>query len=290
MRTDQSSRDSVQSVERAFEILFAFSADRPVLGASEIARLIGLNRTTAHRLLVTLEACGVVRRDPPTQKYTLTARVLQFSNTFLQLSGVRAAAMAPMAALRDATNETAALHIRDGFGRIVLAQVESQRELRRTYPNLGDPIPLHLGAPSKVILAFMAPDEIALYLDQTTLSGTTPFAWPSREALEEELARIGKQGYAVSCQERSLGVVSIAAPIFDRSGAVVASVNVSGPLSLIGEDERRSYAPLVVHAASDISRALGFIGSEPILRDGPTRAREPAALMGVSSTHRLGRP
>ncbi len=282
MRTKDQARQSVQSVDLAFEILFAFSVDRPVLGVSEVARLVGLNRTTAHRLLVTLEGCGVVRRDPATQKYTLTARVLQFSNTFLQLSGIRTAAMGPMTALRDATNETAALHIRDGFGRIILAQVESHRELRRTYPNLGEPIPLHLGAPSKAILAFMTAEEIALYLDQTSLSGTTPFAWPSREALEEELARVREQRYAVSCQERSLGVLSIAAPIFDRSGAVVASINVSGPLSLIGEAERAAYAPLVVHAASDISRTLGYLGSESTRHDGRMGSRERTELTRAS--------
>lgn len=244
----------IQSIERAIAILFAFSIERPSLSSAEVAQLVGLNRTTAHRILGTLEECGVIHREAARQKYGLSPRVLYLSNTFLQLSDIRNAGMAPLTELRDLTRETSALHIRDEYSRVIVSQVESHRELRRTYPNLGEPIPLHLGAPSKAILAFMSSDEIAEYLDQ--LTSFEP--WAHRQSLEHELVGIVKKGYAISFQERAKGIVSIAAPIFDRSGVAVASVNVSGPVAHIGEAERDIFAAVVVRAARDISRALGY--------------------------------
>ncbi|MBA2453206.1 MAG: IclR family transcriptional regulator [Chloroflexia bacterium] len=267
MQDVQEARHTVQSVVRACDVLRAFSVERPILGASEIAAQLKLNRTTVHRLLVTLESCGMVRRDPNTQKYTVGTLVLQLSNIFLHQSDVRSTGLPIITALRDATNQTAALHIREETSRITIAQAESRQDLRVTYPDLGEPIPLHLGAPGKVILANLSPAEIEHYLHVVPLIQTTSRSPANHQHLSDELDGIRAHGYAVTHQERRSGVVSIAAPIFDAIGRIVASVNISAPVQRISDEQEARFVPLVVEAGRKISRTLGHSDIELVTTD-----------------------
>lgn len=244
------------------QVLSAFTVEEPRLGVAEIAQRVGLNRTTVHRLVGTLEASGMIRRDPASQKYTLSARVLQLADVFLQQSDLRSIALPALTALRDKTNETVALHIREGQSRIVITQVGANRDVRHMYRNIGQPIPLHLGAPGKVMLAFATPAEIAGYLEDGPLSSTTPRSVTDPGILRDQLTLTAKQGYAISWEERTLGVVSLAAPIFDATGAAIASVNVSGPSQRIRKQDVRVFVPLVLETATEISRGIGYLGGE----------------------------
>lgn len=269
MRSSADARHIVQSVVRAFDILYAFTPERPALGVSELAAQLQLNRTTVHRLLTTLEHCGVVVQDRVTRKYRLSARVLQFSNLFAGLSDIRAVALEPMTALRDRTGETVGLHLREGMNRVVVSQVESMQGLRMTYPMLGEQIPLHLGAPGKVILAFLPDEEVEVYLAQQPLLRATTHSVTDVAQVRDALRLIRQQGFAVSHQERRLGVVSIAAPIFDSRGQPIASVNVTGPVQRIYQAEIDTYAPLVIETASAI--ALGMVHVQGPLSAAPSR-------------------
>ena len=255
------SRHDVQSVRRAFDILSAFSQDHPQLSVAEIAQRVHLNRTTVHRLVATLEAAGMVRRNPSTQKYTLSARVLQLADVFMQQSDLRSVALPAMTDLRDRANETVALHVREGNCRIVIAQVGANRDVRHMYRNVGQPIALHLGAPGKVMLAYASPQEIAAYVAQGPLEERTPHSVTDPDTLVKELRTIAEQGYAVSWEERTLGVVSLAVPIFDVTGAAIASVNVSGPSQRIREEEISEFVPMVKETGREISTGIGFAGS-----------------------------
>lgn len=261
MRDAQGPRHTVQSVVRACDILRAFSIERPALGVTEIATLLKLNRTTVHRLLVTLESCGMVRRDPNAQKYTLGALVLQLSSIFLHQGDVRSLGLPIITALRDATSQTTALHIREDGSRITIVQVESRLDLRVTYPDLGEPIPLHLGAPGKVILANLKPAEIEQYLNNVPLLRTTPHSPTTHQGLSEELDSIRACGYSITDQERRLGVLSIAAPVFDATGEVTAAVNISAPVQRISDEQKALFVPLVVEAGQELSQRLGYSGS-----------------------------
>lgn len=259
MRDDARSRHSVQSVERAFAVLRSFTAERPVQGVSEIATELDLNRTTVHRLLATLEACGAVRRDPITHRYTISAGVLQFANVFHQMSNVRDIAHQAMVRLRDATGQTAALHLREGNERVTISQVESNQDLRMTYRDLGVPQPLHLGAPGKAILANLAPQEIDDYLTHRHLIAFTDHSMTDPGELRCELESILREGISLSRQERRPGVVSVAAPIFDASGQVIGAMNICGPVHRVSEEQLEEIIPLVRDAARETSRRLGWI-------------------------------
>lgn len=258
MQTAQESRETVQSVVRAIDILCAFTVERPVLGVSEIATQLNLNRTTVHRLLTTLEGCGAVRRDPATQKYTIGTLVVRLSNVFFQQSDVRAVGLPVIAKLRDVTKQTSALHIREEWSRITIAQVESRQDLRVTYPDLGTPIPLHLGAPGKVMLAYLPCEEIDRYLDAVPLTPATPHSPVDRDALQSELDQIRNIGYAITCQERRSGVLSVATPFFHADGTIVGSVNISAPIHRVSDEQRAEIIPLVKVAGQEISDQFGY--------------------------------
>lgn len=258
MQESSESRETVQSVVRAFDILGAFTVERPVLGVSEIAALLNLNRTTVHRLLTTLDSCGVVQRVPQSQKYTIGTQIVRLANVFSHYSDVRSVGYSTIVSLRDATNHTAALHTRQNHHRVVVAQAESWQDLRVTYPDLGTPIPLHVGAPGKAILAHLRPEEIDHYFETESLTSIMVNTPISEASLRVELDRIRQNGYSVTSQERRLGVVSIAAPIFNATGAAVASVNVTAPLQRVTEDQVTEFSGLVVQAGRSISAQLGY--------------------------------
>jgi IclR family acetate operon transcriptional repressor len=258
MQNGQEPRETVQSVLRALDILGAFTVERPVLGVSEIASILGLNRTTVHRLLTTLENRGVVQRVPQGQKYTIGTQIVRLANVFFHYSDVRSVALPTIVSLRDATNQTAALHLRDAHHRMVIAQAESRQDLRVTYPDLGTPIPLHVGAPGKAILAHLRPDEIEYYFRTESLTSVVVNTPISEAALRDELERIRTDGYSITSQERRLGVLSIAAPIFNATGAVIASVNVSAPLQRVTQEQVAEFSGLVLRAGRTISAQLGY--------------------------------
>jgi IclR family acetate operon transcriptional repressor len=257
MRDESDSRETVQSVIRACSILEAFSVERPVLNVSEIASIVGINRTTVHRLLTTLESRGYVQRAPDSQKFTIGTQIARLANVFFSYSDVRSVGYSTIVSLRDATNHTSALHIRQHHNRVVIAQAESWQDLRVTYPDVGTPIPLHIGAPGKAILAHLSSDELEHYLETETLTLPRTNEILNVDQLRRELELTKGRGYSVTSQERRVGVVSVAAPIFSATGAAIASVNFSAPIQRITESEVEAFAGLVVQAGNAISAQLG---------------------------------
>lgn len=249
----------VQAVDRAIAILFSFASAKRALSVAEIAEVANLNRTTVHRLLGTVERHGLVQRIPDGNRYHLGPRLLQLSGAYLQFGNLQTAAISRLTLIRDETEETAALHLRQGCSRVVAFQVESHRELRRTYPDIGEPIALDVGAPSRAILAFMDPEEVS-----TCLEAGLSELWTSKEALDAELSQIRTRGYAVSFQERSDGVVSVAAPVFDHFGNPIASINLSGPVTRINDEWLSVLADAVVGAGASLSHDLGYVSDKEV--------------------------
>ncbi|HEX5771045.1 MAG TPA: helix-turn-helix domain-containing protein, partial [Nocardioidaceae bacterium] len=131
-----------QSVRRAIEVLFCFGADAPALSAADVAARSGMNRTTAWRYLQTLAGTGLVR-EVGEGRFALGPRTVSLAEAYTsQWGDLEAVASAALVRLRDGVGETAALHLRQGWSRVVVRQVESRHELHRTYRELGEPISL----------------------------------------------------------------------------------------------------------------------------------------------------
>ena len=246
-----------QTVRRAVEVLFALAAERPALSTGEVAARLGLNRTTAWRYLQTLAGTGLVV-DLGDGRFTLGSRTVGLAEAYTRQWGeVDLVAGAALVRLRDEVGETAALHLRQGWARVVVRQVESRHELHRTYRELGQPISLLLGAPSRAILAALPPHELGRYLDDRRVEDGPE---PDRAALAAELAAIRAAGYASSRGARVPGVASVAAALREPGGQVVGAINVTGPAHRLPEDAVERVAAAVTAAAAWIEDRLAAEG------------------------------
>jgi DNA-binding IclR family transcriptional regulator len=252
-----------QSVRRAVDVLFCFDADHPSLSAAEVGAMLGMNRTTAWRYLQTLTRTGLVR-DVGDSRFGLGARTLSLAGAYTsQWSELEAVAGTALLRLRDEVGETAALHLRQGWSRIVVRQLESHHELHRTYRDVGVPISLLTGAPSLAILAALPDAEGSLYLDAHV--GAMATAPVDREQVERELERIRATGYAVSHGSRVPNVASVAAAVHDPHGAVLAAVNVTGPADRLRERDVERVARAVTAAARWIEQQLVARSQGPVV-------------------------
>jgi IclR family acetate operon transcriptional repressor len=140
----------IQSLDRAVAVLNSFTPERAQLGVTEIARLTGLSRGTAHRIVANLESHQFLQRVQPGNRYALGPGLLRLAHSARVRINLQECAGPIMTRLRDETGETVGLHVVDGrFFRVVIDQVESRHSIRRTYTNLGESIPIHQGAPGK---------------------------------------------------------------------------------------------------------------------------------------------
>lgn len=291
MRTDEAAiSGGVQSIDRAVALLSVFTPERPVAGLSDIARLTGLSRSTAHRLLTALSAHGLVQQAPHSTAYSLGPRVLGLADTARRHLTRDRQAEPVMTWLRDQSGETVGLHVLDETpARRTLAQVESTQPLRRTYTDLGAPHPAHQGAPGKVLLAF-APEalrRVALGRRLTSPDGARVLR---PDALRAELEQIRADGYAISLEERVVGVVALAVPARDHTGEVTTALSISIPAVRAGRDELVALVPTALQAARTLSARLGHgLGpQEPAARRPPrppsTRTTTPFTDPGAQTT------
>jgi IclR family acetate operon transcriptional repressor len=250
---------TVQAFDRAVAILDAFTPDRPQLGVSEIARITGLSRSTVHRLLVTLRRHELVQQVRDGTNYALGPHLLRLAHIAFGSVNLQKIARPIMEGLRDECDETVGLHGRLGpTMRTVLDQAESSQPLRRTYTEIGQAIPIYQGAPGKVLLAFSSPE-----LQEKVLAGkldaATPRTITDPDKLRAELERTHRNGYALSFEERVAGTSTVAVPIANHTGAVVAALSVTGPSSRLSRKRLLELAPLGAEAARAISAGLGYI-------------------------------
>ncbi|NYH89611.1 IclR family transcriptional regulator [Actinopolymorpha rutila] len=265
-------RRGVQSIDRAVTILRCFDTAHPELGISDLARRTGLSTSTTHRLLSALQDNGLVRQSRD-RRYALGPLLLRLARVGAAPASVLDAARPVMTRLRDEVDETVGLHVLlPTRERAVIDQVESRQPLRRTYTEFGAPIPLPLGAPGKVLLAALPYDvqEAVLARPVTApAAGTSPdgLATPANssnssnsaepDVLRKQLVGIRRRNVAFSRAERTSGIRTVAAAVFDGADLPVASLSVSAPAGRMPEERMEEYAPLVVAAAWSISEQLG---------------------------------
>ena len=250
-----SPQSGIAAVDRAVAVLDAFTRGQLRLGVSDIARATGLSTSTAHRVLAALSAHGLVTKVGP--NYALGPRILQLAAAARDTGNLTAVARPMMTQLRDATGETVGLHVIKGGSRFVIDQVESTQPLRRTYTEWGQPIPLYQGAPSRVLLAYADEHTVASVLAGPFESVTSSTVIDADE-LSREIDLIRQNGYTFSFEERVAGIRSIAVPLRDYTGTVVAAMSVTGPAIRVTEEWMHRTLPTILQVAADISAGLGF--------------------------------
>jgi IclR family pca regulon transcriptional regulator len=214
----------VQSLERGLSVIRALSAPGPGLTLAEVARATGLTRAAARRFLLTLEDLGYVRSED--RHFRLTPRVLELGYSFLSNLTLPDIAQPHLRDLVQRVGESSSVSILDGTDIAYVAREPTQR-IMTVVIAVGTRFPAYATSMGRVLLAGLSDADLEPYLDRVELRPLTAGTVSDVEVLRAELVRTRRQGWALVDQELEDGLRSIAAPIRDRSGEVVAAVNLS---------------------------------------------------------------
>lgn len=257
--TSSAARGARNPIGRAFRILgWMAGREGGPWGVREIAKGVEMNPSTVHRLLGLLEEEGLVRQDEPGGGYAIGTELLRLAWTAAGTHPVRAVALPHMRALVEASGETATLGLYDPVRRqsCVVAVVESEAPFRFV-SQLHEWRDLHTGASGRAVMAFLPEEERRAIVERTRLAPATEHTITSPDELEEVLAGVRASGYAFSQEERRLGGVGIAAPLFGPTGHVIGEVGLSVPTQRFEPEDEARLAALVVACAARISAELG---------------------------------
>jgi len=264
--SNEGARDGgVRSVERAVAILDVLATSGWRTGA-EIARELHVHRSTALRLLGTLERHALVERDPRSAKYRLGRRLPQLASVVTGESDLRTLARPVCEGLAGALGETVTLDVLVGDEIVPIEQATASTSVVGVNW-LGRRTPAHCTASGKVILAF-GPVAIRERLLGRHLEKPTAHTITGEGDLRAQLRDALNDGFARTYEELEIGLDAIAAPVFAASGEVVAALDVSGPSHRLRAEGRPELVRLTLDAAADLSRRLGFRGSRGVLTAG----------------------
>jgi IclR family pca regulon transcriptional regulator len=248
----------VQSLERGLAVIRAFDAQHPELTLSEVARLCDLTRAAARRFLLTLADLGYVRTDG--RLFSLSPRVLELGYAYLSSQSLPEVAEPHLERLVSEVHESSSIAVLDGDDVVYVARVPTSR-IMRVAINVGTRFPAYSTSLGRVMLAGLPDAALDRYLGRVKLQRLTARTVATTGALRAELTRVRAQGYAIVDQELEEGLRSVAAPVRDRSGAIVAAVNVGVHASRNSvESIRRELVPPLLAAAARIEADLRAAG------------------------------
>jgi IclR family pca regulon transcriptional regulator len=252
------------SLERGLSILSTFSDTRPVLGIADIARAVGLNKSTTYRYVATLTKLDYLQQDAETRKYYLGPRVVDLGFAAIDSMELTRVAAPSLQALADETGYTASMALCDGPD---IVYVDRRRSGRRSANamelnlHVGSRLPAYCTALGKAMLAWKDPATLRQILDRTDMARRGPNTVTNREQLMSALSKVRQTGVAVNDEELTPGLRSLAAPVRDRTGEVVAAINVAVHLSVApasAEALAGRLDPPLRRCAAEVSRRLGY--------------------------------
>jgi IclR family transcriptional regulator, KDG regulon repressor len=247
---------NIASLQRGLRMLQLMGQAGRGLPASEVAKLSGLPGSTVHRFLVNLEAGGFLSKDD-LSNYHLGVACVSLGQAAREQLDVRKASLAHLEQLNRSTRETVHLTVRHKLSAVYIEKLDSPEPLR-IHSRIGASVPLYCTAVGKVMLAYLDAEERERAINEIELRRFTENTVGSIQELQTRLARVRKDGFACDLEEHEPHIRCIAAPIFDHSGAVNASLSVTGPAVRMSPARLREIAPLVREAGLKISYALGF--------------------------------
>jgi IclR family transcriptional regulator, pca regulon regulatory protein len=221
------SGEFVQSLERGLAVIRAFGAERPSLTLSEVARETGLSRASARRFLHTLVELGYVSTDG--RAFALRPSVLDLGYAYLSSLTLPEVAGPHLERLSEEVGESSSVAVLDGADIVYVARVATHRIMAAAI-RVGTRFPAFATSMGRALLAHQSDDELDAFLAAARLTPLTPRTITDPLVLRKELDRVREQGWAFVDQELEEGLRSIAAPLRDATGKVVAAVNVSAPV------------------------------------------------------------
>lgn len=243
-------------MERAIRVLQALAEDGGGRQLSELSRQLGVSKSTLSTLLSTLESFGFVERDAGSRAFRLGFGLVELGNAVVRRLDLREVAGPYLAGLRDASGETAILHVPSGEEFLILDRAEPDLELKVVAP-VGRRLPPFAGSVAKALLAELPEEEAEALVRSRPLPSFTPRSITDPGRYLRELARARREGCALDDEEYLPGVRAASAAVRDRAGRAVGTLSVVGVSGRLGEERLREVAREVTAAAEAVSRRLG---------------------------------
>lgn len=250
----------VPALRRGLAVLRLFRHDRRVISLPEIVRELGVTRATAFRLAYTLEADGYLQRTPHSNAFQLGINLLSLGFEYLGSLDLVEVARPILEDLRDRADASAHLAVQDGTEIVYVLKAPSRHRLRSNV-TVGTRMPIHTTSIGHALMFDSSPEELKTLFAGVNMRERFAHAPADANALYKELVEERKLGYVVYRSRFVDGLHSVAAPVRDASGHIVAGLNVSDYESIpaMGELEG-SVKDEVLRAAKAISRGLGYRG------------------------------
>jgi len=248
-----------QTVQKALNLLEALVRSGQPRRLTELARQLGLTKPNVYRLLSTLSALGYVKKDPETSLYSPTLKMWEMGSLLVRDTDLVAVANPRLRRLAEETHESVQLTVFDAGFVVYVDKVDSGQPLK-AITTIGSRLPASVTSTGKAMLAWM-PSE-ALDMAFQHVKRYTPSTLVRRKDIERDLEETRERGYAVNRGEFRPGVCGLGVPLRDRTGSVVAAIGVWGAEKNILGPRTIELARLAQAAATDVSRALGYIEPE----------------------------
>lgn len=247
----------VPGLERGLRMMEELARRGAPASLSDLARSLGVNRSTAYRLACTLEGMGYVAREPGGKGYRLGTRVLGLGFTYLNSLELVDLARPHLEKLRDDTGTSAHLAVREGAEIVYVSRVASTNHLTSNV-TVGTRLPAHATSMGRILLMERPEAEIRALFGDRTLPAFTGFTPTSVDRLLGVLAEDRARGHVVSRSSFESGIASIAAPVRDAEGRIIAALSVVGAATILDPPEREAaLVQATLGAADQVSLWLG---------------------------------
>jgi IclR family KDG regulon transcriptional repressor len=269
-----------QSLVHGLSILLLFDAASPYLSVAEIARRLHYSQSRTYRLIRTLLQLNFLQEKPGAARYGLGLNALRLGLLAGRNLDVTSVARPFMRELALLAKETVLLTAVNGRRGICLERVESEEPVRYSLFQPGAEIPLHCGASSTVLMAFLPEEEWDRIIEEEGLRRFTGHTITEAETLKARLREIRKRGYATSDEEADRDVRAVAAPVWNGAGELVAGLSIAGPVYRISKKRMATLRKWVVDYAEAVSGRLGHegmpAGKRALRAPRPLREGDPA--------------
>lgn len=243
-------KDYAQTFARGLDVIRAFDAEHPRMTLSQVAERTGLTRAAARRFLLTLAAEGYATTDGKT--FALAPRVLDLGFAYLSTLGVWQGALTVLTDVTRQVGESCSASVLDGTEIVYVARVAASR-IMTVNLHVGSRLPAYNTSMGRMLLAHLPPLELERVLNATRLEKMTPHTVTDPDQLRAILRQTAMQGWSLTSEELELGLLSLAAPLRDRSGKVVAAINVSTQINRMSPEQlREKVLPVLLDAAQRI--------------------------------------
>jgi DNA-binding IclR family transcriptional regulator len=247
----------VQVLDRAVTILNILAEAREGVGLADVAIAAGVHKSTAHRIIMSLESQRLIARDPATSKYRLGLRLFELGSAAIAQFNIRDRARRFLEMVVNEAGETVHLCVMDAGEVLYLDKIEPVRSIRLS-SRIGLRNPAHCTAVGKAMMAWLPETEVEAIAQRHGLRRFTPTTITTLAELRAEFIKIRACGYAVDDEEHEDGVRCIAAAVRDHSGRPAAAISISAPSFRIPREKLAIFATTICKAAQELSQEWGY--------------------------------